>query len=508
MATIYDLSLTLRPINLDTRDMEMTRVPHDEAARIFAREHGVRVSQLPRASFFATERVSMGSHDGSHLDAPYHFYPLSEGKPARRLDQVPLEWAFADAVALDFRDKPPSEHITEYDVAAELERVGYTIKPDDIVMLWTGGTDDFDTDPHFHVAAAGLNGAALNYLFSLGVRVMSSDSATMDMPIPLMNERLKSGHPDDYFPVHRAGKLKDWTHAEKLGNMGCLPGPHGFKVMFFPVKIRQATGAWCRAVAVQDDWLDGRDVQLVDLSVPLMNHSFEPDPTHVRTLHHDQTIRRRAKLLGLTTDRIVHWGAMDEVETSTHAGTHVDAPYHFAPMVGWHPARTVDELPLDWLYGDAVLLDFTRTKQPGDAISAADLQAELDRVGHTLQGSEIVLLRTGAADRFEDDPRFPELGMALERAALDWLLDRGVRVIGCDAESLDGPVGPMLEALRAGRPDEFFPVSCAGRYRELCVIKKMDLRGLRHPTGFKVAALPIKLEKASAAWCRAVALVP
>ena len=117
------------------------------------------------------------------------------------------------------------------------------------------------------------------------------------------------------------------------------------------------------------------------------------------------------------------------------------------------------------------------------------------------------MIRTGAADHFATDPAFPDLSLALERKAFSWLLDQGVRVIGCDAESLDGPVAPMLEALRAGRHGDFFPIHYAGREREFCLIHKMNLSGLPRPHGFKVAAFPVKLESCGAAWTRAVALV-
>ena len=80
-------------------------------------------------------------------------------------------------------------------------------------------------------------------------------------------------------------------------------------------------------------------------------------------------------------------------------------------------------------------------------------------------------------------------------------------MIGCDSESLDGPVTPMVEALRAGRKDDFYPIHYAGREREFCLIHKMDLSSLPFTHGFKVVAFPIKLEHCSAAWTRAVALV-
>ena len=268
--------------------------------------------------------------------------------------------------------------------------------------------------------------------------------------------------------------------------------------MFFPVKIAQATGAWIRAVAIEDDWLTSREIELIDLSLPIMNRSFEPVKSRVVTSHHDESRRARAKRLGMRVEEMVHLGAMDHVETYTHAGTHVDAPYRFGPGVDGQRARTVDELPLEWFYGDGVLLDLS-PKAPGERISAADVQGELERVGCRLGGGKIVLLRTGAANHFADDPAFTELSPRLDREALVWLLEQGVRVVGFGAESLDGPVGPMVEALRAGDRAAFFPIHRLGREREFCLIAKMDLARLTRSYGFKVAAFPIKLGAAARA---------
>jgi len=507
MAKIYDLSVTLRPDHLENSELELERISHEEAARIFARRHQIKVSDLPGGSFLATERIELRSHLGTHIDAPYHFYPTSEGRPAKFIDEFPLDWCMGDAVVLDFRHKKPSEHITEFDVAAALEKINYQPKAGDIVMLWTGGTDGYDNDPKFAESAAGLNGGALNYLFRFGVRVMSTDSATIDMPIALMTERFVKGDKAAYFPIHRAGRYTEWTHAEKLTSMGRLPGSLGFKVMFFPVKIARGTGAWIRAVAIEDDWLSANKLQLVDLSLPIMNHSFEPEESRVITVDHDQNQRAKAKRLRMLVPEVVHLGAMDIVETHTHAGTHIDAPYHFTPGNNGHNARTIDQLPLEWFYGDAVLLDFTRTRA-GTALTRNDVTGELERIGYQIKANDIVLVRTGAASHFSDDPGFADLGTRLELEAFLWLLDQGVRVIGCDAESLDGPAAPMLAALRAGQKECFYPIHQAGRTREFCLIHKMDLSALSQTHGFKIAAFPIKLERCSAAWTRAVALLP
>lgn len=508
MVKIYDISVSLRPDSMEALESRWAFTSHEEAARRFARRFGVRVSQLPHGSFFSNERITLKTHAGTHLDAPYHFYPTSEGRPARRIDEVPLEWCMGDAVLLDFHRKKPPEAITEFDIAAELERIHYVPKRGDIVILRTGGTEGYDDDPGFAESATGLNGGALNYIFRLGVKVMGTDSHTMDMPIPLMTERFLKGEKDSYFPVHRAGRYTEWTHAEKLGHLGSLPGPTGFKVMFFPVKIARATGAWTRAVAIADPWLDNQRVAPVDLSQPIMNSSFELEESRITTTDHGQASRSKAKRLRIGAQDVVHAGATDEVETWTQAGTHVDAGYHFGPQLDGVRARTVDELPLKWFYGDAVLLDFSDQKRRGEMITRGDVIGFLDGIGYALKRDDIVLIRTGADSCFADDPAFVDQGMALDPGALSWLLDRGVRVIGCDAASLDGPAAAMVEALRAGRPEKFFPIHYHGREREFCLIEKMDLRGLVWPHGFKIAAFPIKLEGCGAAWTRAVALVP
>jgi kynurenine formamidase len=239
-----------------------------------------------------------------------------------------------------------------------------------------------------------------------------------------------------------------------------------------------------------------------------MNQSFEPEESRITTVDHDQNQRAKAKRLRMPVPEIVHLGAMDIVDTYTHAGTHIDAPYHFGSTNNGHRARTVEELPLEWFYNDGVLFDFSTAKRPGERIALADITEKAEGLGYRLKKQDIVLIRTGAAEHFSDDPNFADLSIRLERNALVWLLDQGIRVIGCDGESLDGPVAPMVEALRAGSKEQFYPIHYAGREREFCLIHKMDLSSLTRAHGFKVAAFPIKLERCGAAWTRAVALVP
>src|SRR5262245_4463903 len=58
---------------------------------------------------WAVENLAVGSHTATHIDAPYHYGATSDGKPARRIDEVPLEWCFGPGVVLDMRHRKPGE---------------------------------------------------------------------------------------------------------------------------------------------------------------------------------------------------------------------------------------------------------------------------------------------------------------------------------------------------------------------------------------------------------------
>src|SRR5256714_8273569 len=76
---------------------------------------------------WAIEEVQAITHTGTHVDAPYHYGPTSEQKPACRIDQVPLEWCFAPGVVMDVRHKACGDVITVDDLQAALDRIAYRL---------------------------------------------------------------------------------------------------------------------------------------------------------------------------------------------------------------------------------------------------------------------------------------------------------------------------------------------------------------------------------------------
>jgi kynurenine formamidase len=189
------------------------------------------------------------------------------------------------------------------------------------------------------------------------------------------------------------------------------------------------------------------------------------------------------------------------VTLSTHSGTHVDAPLHYGPADSGH-TRTIDEVPLEWCYGDGVLLDM-RGKDRVAGITRADVEEELARIGHALKPLDIVLVMTGTNLK---EPGYEMRHSGLREDATEFLVDAGVRLIGIDAWGLDRPFDVMLEDAHAGRA-QFWESHLLGRRKEYCQIERLaNLESLPRPTGFTVSAFPFKLERASASWARVVAI--
>jgi kynurenine formamidase len=267
-----------------------------------------------------------------------------------------------------------------------------------------------------------------------------------------------------------------------------------------------------------------RNVQIIDLSLPISQNTMEPDPPRIDYIDHlhaahelaaaaTHFIRRsavdKATSPTITPDAFQdHLGLANEnLHLDTHAGTHMDAPWHYGPLCESKPSKTIDQIPLDWCFAPGVVLDL-RHKPSGTLITPGDLQTALLTIGYTLRPGDIVLLMTGADKHFTQNDYFSaHAGMG--RDATLWLLDQGIRIIGIDGWGFDRPANVMLEDyLKTKNPSALFPAHLTGREREYCQIENMGtLDRIPVPYGFWVACFPVKVERGSAGWVRAVAFV-
>jgi kynurenine formamidase len=252
----------------------------------------------------------------------------------------------------------------------------------------------------------------------------------------------------------------------------------------------------------------GRRLTVYDLSQTLSNRTAEFEPNRHRIEYHtpEETARLYEATLGLPA-ALWPGGIFCSAETvtaSTHSGTHVDAPMHYGPPDRGQPIG-IDQVPLRWCVGDGVRLDF-RDKRAGDGITRADVERALERISHRLKPFDIVLVWTGT-DRGFAEPGYEHRHPGLRRDATEYLVDQGVRLIGIDAWGLDRPFDVMVREAKAGDRAQLWESHILGRSKPYSQIEKLcNLDRLPRDSGFTVLALPVRLEAASGAWARVVAI--
>ena len=215
---------------------------------------GVDASQVPGGEgFAAAEVITLTTHNGTHLDAPWHFHPTQDGgKPALTIDEVPLDWCFRPGVKLDFTAMPDGHVVTAQEVEAELARIGHDLQPFDIVLVNTAAGKAVGNPDYVNIGC-GMGYEATMYLTSRGVRVTGTDAWSWDAPFSYTAAKVaETGDTSLIWEGHKAGRDIGYCHLEKLHNLEVLP-PNGFTVSCFPHKIKGASAGWTRAVAIFDD---------------------------------------------------------------------------------------------------------------------------------------------------------------------------------------------------------------------------------------------------------------
>jgi kynurenine formamidase len=169
-------------------------------------------------------RIAMGSHQGTHLDALYHFVP--DGKP---LDQMPLDWFYGPATLLRL-PKRPREEITVADLKPFQER----LTPGARVIYETGWHRHYG-QPDYFADFPSLTQEAAAYLTKRRIRLLG-----MDTPTPSR----------DYYEVHHLLQQKpaEIVIVESLANLDALP--EDFLFIGFPLRFDGGDGSPIRAVAV------------------------------------------------------------------------------------------------------------------------------------------------------------------------------------------------------------------------------------------------------------------
>ena len=138
-------------------------------------------------------------------------------------------------------------------------------------------------------------------------------------------------------------------------------------------------------------------MQIIDLSVPLEATASDPEPVRVEYVDHHAGAEILGRKAGLTAQDFPDGMALslERVALTSHSGTHIDAPAHYGPLCAGQTAKTIDQMPLEWFFGPAVVL-----RCQGDVSDGPVSREEVMHCSEALEGAlvagSIVLIHTGA----------------------------------------------------------------------------------------------------------------
>lgn len=161
-----------------------------------------------------------------------------------------------------------------------------------------------------------------------------------------------------------------------------------------------------------------------------------------------------------------------KIVTSTHIGTHVDAPYHFD-----NDGETIEQLDVNRYIGDATIIEVSSREE----ITVADLEQ------HDIQGTILLIKTSGAKDK----TKFPEDVPTLTLEAVTYLQEKRIKLFGIDVPSVDKVNSKSLD------------VHHALNKNDIMIIENIVLD--ETPNGYyDFIALPLKIKGADGSPVRAV----
>ena len=223
---------------------------HAEGAAEIEAMFGVPPRLLRDGEGWSRENFTrFGTHNSTHVDAPYHYNSTVAGRPAQTIDELPLELFFAPGVVVDFTAKADGDAVTTEEMAAAVEASGRELQERDIVLVRTG-RDAFYGQADYMFRGPGVTAEATRWLFERGVRVMGIDAWGWDRPLNLQAaDALERDEAGIFWEAHQCDL--PYSQIERLFNLAELP-TSGFTVACFPLRLIGGSAAPARVVAIFD----------------------------------------------------------------------------------------------------------------------------------------------------------------------------------------------------------------------------------------------------------------
>lgn len=207
-----------------------TRMNHDQAADTW---RGKGIEDMSFKNGF----VYLAEHNGTHVDAPVHVHPDGSS-----IDELPLEKCHGTAVRLDLSNVGPKGHIGPDELEAATDEADVTIKPKDIVLLYTGWDRYVPDDPDTYLDEhPGLSEEGAVWLHEQDVNLVGIDCGNVDVAgdaaLPAHRVFLRDDIPEKYTLV-----------VENLRNIDAIP-THRFTFSAAPLPLEGSTASPVRAFA-------------------------------------------------------------------------------------------------------------------------------------------------------------------------------------------------------------------------------------------------------------------
>jgi len=211
---------------------------------------GLPPELLRNGEGWARETItSLGTHNSTHVDAPWHYNSVVGDERAQKIDELPLEWFFGPGVRVDFTDKEDGDAITAEQMEAAVRDAGHELASGHIVAVHTG-RDRFYGRDDYMALGPGVTAEATRWLFEQGVRVMGIDAWSWDRPLHLeAAEALERREAGIFWAAHQCDL--PYCQIERLYGLAQLPST-GFTIACFPLRIVGASAAPARVVAILD----------------------------------------------------------------------------------------------------------------------------------------------------------------------------------------------------------------------------------------------------------------
>lgn len=194
----------------------------------------VEITQMGRLEYEKreTRKITLGTHTGTHMDAPRHFVV-----GGATVDKIPLEQLCGPALKLDFTSLPESHEITKDELIKKLNGR----KPTRVIMHY--GWDKNVLNNKYYKDHPFLSPEAAQYLVDNGVRLIA-----LDAPMPDNPEHGKGCATDS--PIHHIVLGSGCVLVEYLVNVGEI-SKEEVELFVLPLKIKDGDGSPVRCIAIE-----------------------------------------------------------------------------------------------------------------------------------------------------------------------------------------------------------------------------------------------------------------